>query len=224
MGLLAAPFVCNAEVVSSISYNPSRMGEYTYLKIADEANFAGGLTGTTMNISSNGTVGFYFDNNSKLYEISSVVGNKNSAINMPYTTFHGKTINLYASYSASNTTVPSGLLPLVKIAGGTQEYKQDSYLQTVNAVNMLKQKVATLNAKELNVTGNAGNNVSLYDGGATKGFRLAGNDIPEPTGTHTNTGKFLKNCRLIWEKRKTSTTPSQEVWVLALSGCTESNS
>ena len=78
-----------AEIISSVSFNPSRMGEYTYLKITDKANLKGGLNATTMNINSGGTVTMTTDNSARIYDVPTVTGASGSAINMPNTAFHG---------------------------------------------------------------------------------------------------------------------------------------
>ncbi len=195
------------------------MGEYTYLKITDKANLKGGLNATTMNINSGGTVTMTTDNSARIYDVPTVTGASGSAINMPNTAFHGNTSNTYSSYKSESTSAPSGLLPSVAAKGGTQTYNNDSYIQTLDAVNMLKQKVAALKGGTLEITGNNGSTVGLYDSGNTVGFHLAGNDIPEPTGAHTNTGANLTGCQLAWEKRKTSDSTPKEVWLLALTNC-----
>ncbi|WP_177748901.1 hypothetical protein, partial [Candidatus Avelusimicrobium fimicolum] len=45
-----------AEIISAVSYNPSRMGDYVYLKVADKANLKGGIEANTMTVRSGGTV------------------------------------------------------------------------------------------------------------------------------------------------------------------------
>lgn len=218
-GLLLGSAAYAAEMVSSVSFNPSRMGEYTYLKVSDKATLSGGLNATTLNINSGGTVAMNADLPGRIYDVPTVTGASGSAINMPNTVFHGNTSNTYASYKSEDTATPSGLLPNVNVKGGTMTFNNDSYIQTLDAVNILKQKVGTLKGGTLEITGNGGGTVSLYDDGNTAGFYLAGNDIPEPTAAHTNTNKNLTGCRLAWEKRKTSASPAQEVYVLALQGC-----
>lgn len=215
----AAGAMLQAETVSKVSFNPSRMGEYTHLKVADKANLKGGLQATTLNISSGGTVSAYTDSSSRTYEINTLTGEYGSAIDMPNAAFHGNTANTYSSYSASSSTAPSGLLNSVSVKGGSQTYTSDSYIQTLNAVNVLRQKVSTLKGGTLKINGNSGSSIMLYSGSTTTGFFLAGNDIPEPTSSHTNTSKNLTNCQLVWEKRKTSDSTPQEVWLLALKGC-----
>lgn len=208
-----------AETVSSVSFNPSRMGEYTYLKVSDKATLSGGLNATTVNIASGGTVTMTTDSSARVYEVPTVTGAPGAAVNMPNTVFHGNTANTYASYQSESSSAPSGLLPSVAVKGGTMTFNNDSYIQTLDAVNILKQKVGTLKGGTLEITGNGGSTVSLYDSGNTAGFHLAGNDIPEPTAIHTNTNKNLTGCQLAWEKRKTSASPAQEVYLLALQSC-----
>ncbi len=216
---LCITFPAGAEIVSSISFNPSRMGEYTYLKVADRANLRGGLRTDSLNISSGGTVSVNADSSSRVYEIPTVTGESGSSIEMTNAAFHGNTANTYSSYSASTSSTPSGLLPNVYVKGGSQTYLSDSYINTLNAVNVLKQKVSTLKGGTLKINGNSGAAVSLYSSGSTYGFHLAGNDIPEPTSAHTNTNQTLNNCQLVWEKRKTSDSTPQEVYLLALKNC-----
>ncbi len=200
------------------------MGEYTYLKITDKANLKGGLNATTMNINSGGTVTMTTDNSARIYDVPTVTGASGSAINMPNTAFHGNTSNTYSSYKSESTSAPSGLLPSVAAKGGTQTYNNDSYIQTLDAVNMLKQKVGSLKGGTLEITGNSGSTVGLYDSGNTAGFHLAGNEIPEPTAAHTNTNTNLTGCQLVWEKRKTSDSPAKEVYLLGLQGCNGASS
>lgn len=205
------------------------MGEYTYLKVADKASLAGGLNAGTVNISSGGTVTMKADGGSRIYDVPVVTGASGSAINMPNTVFHGNTSNTYASYQSSSGGTPSGLLPNTSVRGGTMTFHNDSYISTLDAVGILRQKVATLKGGALEITGDGGSNVNLYDTGVTTGFHLAGNDIPEPTVNHTynnNTkaGAYLTNCQLAWEKRKTAESPAKEVYLLSLQNCTASAS
>lgn len=217
--LLLLPALGFGEVVSSISYNPSRMGEYDYLKVADSATLRGGLSTPRMDIATSGTITVTTDTTSRIYDLLSVAGESGSSIDMPRTAFHGNTMNAYSGYESVSTSTPAGLLSKVNAMGGTQTYNQDSYIQTLNAVNILRQKAGTVKGNTLTVEGNNGSSVDLYGEESTNGFYLSGNDIPEPTGAHTNTGSTLNSCQLAWEKRKTSSKPTQEVWLLALKNC-----
>lgn len=213
-----------AETVSSVSFNPSRMGDYTYLKVANKATLKGGLKTPEMNISVGGTISAEYSPNdsSRVYVINQLMGNPTSAIDMEQAVFHGNIAAQYTGYKSESSLLPAGLLPLMTIYGGNQTYLNDSYIQTLDAVNMLRQRAGELKSSALSVLGSGGGTASLYNGGSTYGLHLAGNDIPEPTGSHTNTGKDLSNCTLVWEKRKTSTTPAKEVWLLALKNCSAS--
>ena len=213
---LACPLA--AEMISAVSYNPSRMGDYVYLKVADKANLKGGIEANTMTVRSGGTVSASSPNLN--YNVPAVVGASGSALDMPNTAIHGAAANTYDNYQAVNTGTPTALLNKVYVNGGTTTVKNDSYIATLDAVNRLKQKAATLRANKLSVSGSE--NASLYEGATTNGFTLAGNDIPQPTASHVNTGSALSDCTLKWEDRITSS--NQKVKLLALSGCKGSGS
>lgn len=216
--LCSAPLA--AEVVSSVSFNPSRMGEYTYLKVSDTANLKGGLNTDVLNMSSNGTISFTTDNSNRTYEVGTITAPLGGlTVDMPSTVFHGDTANKFSSYLASSPSYPLGLVPNMLIRGGMQTYQRDSFIGTLDADPILQIRALTVEAPGLSIKGNGGASVYLYDGNYTTGFRLAGNDIPEPTASHTNTVRALTGCTMIWEKRKTSTNPPKEVFVLALKNC-----
>ena len=202
-----------AEIISAVSYNPSRMGDYVYLKVADKANLKGGIEANTMTVRSGGTVSASSPNLN--YNVPAVVGESGSTLDMPNTTIHGAAANTYDNYQAVNTGTPNALLNNVYVNGGKTTVKSDSYISTLDAVNRLKQKAATLRANKLSVSGSE--DASLYDDATTDGFTLSGNDIPQPTGSHVNTGARLSNCTLKWEERVTSN--NQKVKLLALANC-----
>ena len=202
-----------AEIISAVSYNPSRMGDYVYLKVADKANLKGGIEANTMTVRSGGTVSASSPNLN--YNVPAVVGESGSTLDMPNTAIHGAAANTYDNYQAVNTGTPTALLNKVYVNGGTTTVKSDSYISTLDAVNRLKQKAATLRANKLSVSGSE--DASLYDDATTDGFTLSGNDIPQPTSSHVNTGAALSNCTLKWEERVTSN--NQKVKLLALTNC-----
>ena len=202
-----------AEIISAVSYNPSRMGDYVYLKVADKANLKGGIEANTMTVRSGGTVSASSPNLN--YNVPAVVGESGSTLDMPNTAIHGAAANTYDNYQAVNTGTPTALLNKVYVNGGTTTVKNDSYIATLDAVNRLKQKAATLRANKLSVSGSE--NASLYDEATTDGFTLSGNDIPQPTSSHVNTGASLSNCTLKWEERTTS--DNKKVKLLALANC-----
>ena len=213
LGLLFCTLPAGAEVISAVSYNPSRMGDYVYLKVADKANLKGGIESNTMTVRSGGTVSASSPNLN--YDVPAVVGASGSTLDMPNTAIHGAAANTYNNYQAVNSGTPSALLNNVYVNGGKTTVKSDSYISTLDAVNRLKQKAATLRANKLSVSGSE--DASLYDGATTDGFTLAGNDIPHPTSSHVNTGAALSNCTLKWEERTTS--DNQKVKLLALANC-----
>ena len=202
-----------AEIISAVSYNPSRMGDYVYLKVADKANLKGGIESNTMTVRSGGTVSASSPNLN--YNVPAVVGESGSTLDMPNTAIHGAAANTYDNYQAVNTGTPTALLNKVYVNGGTTTVKNDSYIATLDAVNRLKQKAATLRANKLSVSGSE--DASLYDDATTDGFTLSGNDIPQPTSSHVNTGASLSNCTLKWEERTTS--DNKKVKLLALANC-----
>ena len=202
-----------AEIISAVSYNPSRMGDYVYLKVADKANLKGGIEANTMTVRSGGTVSASSPNLN--YNVPAVVGASGSALDMPNTAIHGAAANTYDNYQAVNTGTPTALLNKVYVNGGTTTVKSDSYISTLDAVNRLKQKAATLRANKLSVSGSE--DASLYDEATTDGFTLSGNDIPQPTSSHVNTGAALSNCTLKWEERTTN--DNKKVKLLALANC-----
>ncbi|WP_428040040.1 hypothetical protein [Candidatus Avelusimicrobium fimicolum] len=206
-----------AEIISAVSYNPSRMGDYVYLKVADKANLKGGIEANTMTVRSGGTVSASSPNLN--YNVPAVVGESGSALDMPNTAIHGAAANTYDNYQAVNTGTPTALLNNVYVNGGTTTVKSDSYISTLDAVNRLKQKAATLRANKLSVSGSE--DASLYDEATTDGFTLSGNDIPQPTSSHVNTGARLSNCTLKWEERTTS--DNKKVKLLALANCNGSS-
>ena len=213
LGLLFCTLPAGAEVISAVSYNPSRMGDYVYLKVADKANLKGGIESNTMTVRSGGTVSARSPNLN--YDVPAVVGASGSTLDMPNTAIHGAAANTYNNYQAVNSGTPSALLNNVYVNGGKTTVKSDSYISTLDAVNRLKQKAATLRANKLSVSGSE--DASLYDGATTDGFTLAGNDIPHPTSSHVNTGSALSNCTLKWEDRVTS--DNKMVKLLALANC-----
>ena len=202
-----------AEIISAVSYNPSRMGDYVYLKVADKANLKGGIESNTMTVRSGGTVSASSPNLN--YNVPAVVGESGSTLDMPNTAIHGSAANTYDNYQAVNTGTPNALLNKVYVNGGTTTVKNDSYIATLDAVNRLKQKAATLRANKLSVSGSE--DASLYDEATTDGFTLSGNDIPQPTSSHVNTGAALSKCTLKWEERTTS--DNKKVKLLALANC-----
>ncbi|MGN1058680.1 MAG: hypothetical protein ACI4Q7_04950, partial [Candidatus Avelusimicrobium sp.] len=186
-----------AEIVSTISYNPARMGQYDYLKVSKDAVFKGGLSVPAegaLNVNSSGTVSMEWDaaNADKIYNVDTVTGGVNTAVEMDQTTFRGGTTltNSASDYSAADADSPApetGGLEVTLEGGSLSVATQDSYVLTLNATEY-RHYTNNLNANTLNIKGNGGNSVGLTqeDGtyeGSTNGFHLAGVDIPYPAGS-----------------------------------------
>ncbi|MGN0023988.1 MAG: hypothetical protein ACI351_00970 [Candidatus Avelusimicrobium sp.] len=227
--LLGLSFPAGAEIVSTISYNPARMGQYDYLKVSKEAVFKGGLeVSTDLNVNSSGTVEMEWDasNANKIYNVPTVTGGANTAVDMPNTTFRGGaalTSNASA-YNAANTTVPTTTLEVGLNGGSLSATSKDSYVGTLNGENTYQHYTTNLNANTLNIIDKSGNTVGLtqedgtYGGSTTYGFHLAGVDIPYPTGSFvqkTGTTALSTTSRLLcWVPRCTK--GGKVAWVLSL--------
>lgn len=202
--------ISGAEVVSAITFNPSRLGTYTYLRAANSAALAGGLETKTMNVSSAGTVSVTTPSSDNIYVATEVRPVENAspvAVNMPNTTFYGNGASVGGLSS----------IPRVAIAGGGQTYKNKSYVYLLNdVVSGLIQQVNTLKGGALTISGNAKDGRDLYDGTHSNGFYLAGNDIPEPVAAYTNGAGDLTECKWAWVDR-------QGAKVLALDDCKKSS-
>lgn len=245
--VLGVSIPASAEVISTVSFNPSRLGNYNYLKVANTATFKGGLvtgadgTTGTMNIQSGGTVTMNLENSSNYYNIPTVIGNssdasKPSKVEMTGTTFMGGDASTISSlqqfYNAQSAlVVPSDLLNLVEVNGGVLDFatSKDSYVGNINGATTYQHYTGALNpgqnAGTLNINGNSGANIGLSkkdsvavnSDGSTRGFNLAGVDIPHPTGhmcEGASCGQTKPYQKLCWVPR--CTTDAQVAWVLAV--------
>lgn len=202
--LILCAGISSAEVVSAITFNPSRLGTYTYLRAANSAVLAGGLETETMNVSSAGTVSVTTPSSDNIYVATEVrsVENASVTVNMPDTAFYGNGASVGGL----------GSIPTVAIAGGDQTYKNKSYVYLLDAASSLIQQVNTLKGGALTISGNAKDGRNLYNGTHSNGFYLAGNDIPEPVAAYTNGAGDLTECKWAWVDR-------QGAKVLALDDC-----
>lgn len=208
--------ISSAEVVSAITFNPSRLGTYTHLRAANSAVLAGGLETETMNVSSAGTVSVTTPSSDNIYvatEVRPVENASQVAVNMPDTAFYGNGASLGGLSS----------IKTVAIAGGGQTYKNKSYVYLLDAASRLIQQVNTLKVKgeagagALTISGNAKDGQDLFSPGThSNGFYLAGNDIPVPVAAYTNGAGDLTKCKWAWVER-------QGANVLALDDCEKSS-
>ena len=200
--------ISSAEVVSAITFNPSRLGTYTHLRAANSAVLAGGLETETMNVSvsSAGTVSVTTPSSDNIYVATKVRPVENAslvAVNMPDTVFYGNGASVGGRSSITT----------VAIAGGDQTYKNTSYVYLLDdEASRLIQRVNTLKGGALTISGNAKDGRNLYYGTHSNGFYLAGNDIPEPVAAYTNGAGDLTGCEWAWVER-------QGAQVLALKDC-----
>ncbi len=226
-----------AEIVSTVSFNPSRIGEYTQLKISRDANFKGGLDATTMNVNTGGTVTMQWDGNTgnKYYDAQTVKGGTNTTVEMEQTTFwNGDITATPPNYSAANATAPAGVGPNIAMDGGVLEFvstatNNDSYVSKLEQTGAGKLQHYTTNLTEgtLKITGLAGSSIGLTENGTSRdglqtlGFHLAGVDIPHPTGhtvnkttsgTANNATLAITNsgCGLEWVKRTAEVTENSK--------------
>lgn len=202
--------ISSAEVVSAITFNPSRLGTYTHLRAANSAVLAGGLETETMNVSvsSAGTVSVTTPSSDNIYVATKVHPVENASlvtVNMPDTVFYGNGASVGGRSSITT----------VAIEGGDQTYKNKSHVYLLDAAYSLIQQVNTLKGGALTINGNGGAANNLYSGKNSHGFYLAGNDIPEPVAAYTNGAGDLTGCKWAWVDR-------QGAKVLALDDCSNS--
>lgn len=202
--------ISSAEVVSAITFNPSRLGTYTYLRAANSAVLAGGLETETMNVSSAGTVSVTTPSPDNIYVATEVRSVEDASVNMPNTTFYGN------GEPVGDELLKLSSITTVAIAGGTQTYQKKSYVHLLDAASSLIQQVNTLKGGALTISGNAKDGRNLYYGTHSNGFYLAGNDIPEPVAAYTNGAGDLTGCKWAWVDR-------QGAKVLALDDCKKSS-
>ncbi|MBP3514399.1 MAG: hypothetical protein J6J74_08000 [Elusimicrobiaceae bacterium] len=236
-----------AEIVSTVSFNPSRIGTYKYLKVSRDTNFKGGLETPTLNVQSAGEVTMRWDNANKpekYYNVPTITGTTGPvSVDMPSTTFlQDTTLGTAAiKYSASDTA-PSGVGagPDITMTGGSLSFidgttNNDSYVSVLNGANTVQFYTDALNENTLNISGNAGKSVALTadgttytaknesadtkgaDSAYTRGFHLAGVDIPYPAGDYvqkTGTTSLSDSAALCWVQR--CTTEGKVAWVLSL--------
>ena len=184
-----------AEIVSTVSFNPSRIGTYKYLKISRDANFKGGLNTPTLNVQSSGEVTMRWDNantTEKYYNVPTVTGTTGPvSVDMPRTTFlQDSTLSTSAiNYSAANTTVPGNKIPTITMTGGSLSFvdgttNNDSYVSTLNGSGPVQFYADALNESTLNISGNAGKSVALTADGTTYSAQNESVDTKGADGTY----------------------------------------
>lgn len=126
--LLCATISVSAESVSSVTFNPSRLGDYEHLKVSGSATLRGGLKAKDLNLGvkptatavqqngsanpaneTTGVISLFFpgtlSSNLDMFVLDSVSGDSTRPfINMPSAIFHKKGANAVSNFSHSSTT------------------------------------------------------------------------------------------------------------------------
>lgn len=154
-GLSAAVFAA-PEMVSTISFNPSRLGQYTYLKINKDINLKGGLrvsdqTNFNTPSSDTGELVFAASNGGAI----NITSPNNVTLEIPnLTTKSGANsgINIYmpnAVFQKSSTEV----VPLVEMSGGNMTMGSTSATSTVTTLANTAGGMKVIAAETLQTTG-----------------------------------------------------------------------
>jgi len=246
LGVLAcAALPVAAESVSAVSFNPSRLGNYEYLKVSGSAKLPGGLKTPRLDVNSKGTV--TIQSPGTTFVVNSITG-AGSNLNFPNAVIYGSG-TAPASYTpqATNLAAPSGVTPVpLAVTGGTLKFTENSYLNGVDGNGLLLNGNLYQYAQKLYVSDLEVNNIQpddvLHNAGvpllnsamdlrsSTPGFTLGNVDIVYPSAVwfkdsdeaankyRTSVDLTNSNCQLAWVKRKISNT-EKYVYVLALKNC-----
>lgn len=162
LGMVLCAASAPAEVVESVSFNPSRLGQFERLKISDRLNAPGGVQSSRMTVHSGNRVAV---ENAGNYQLD-------------YALPSGKVAMPGTQFEAAN----------LKAKGGEGEFGREgnSYVSTVNTLqgDMVRLKANVLKVNQINVEGSP---ATSYDDNSIQGLELGLNDIPNPsTGSTGN--------------------------------------
>lgn len=200
----------NAEVIESVSFNPSRFGQYERLTVSESADLKGGLSATNLNVSSAGSVDVTVNkplSDTTAFFVPEVDAVQGNGVRLTNACFSGSGADC-KNYDASSATLPNtSSEPLVVSSlSGEGSFERDSFINKVTTVaDRLRVKAGQISLATLKVYGGGGN---PYSGPGLTGLKLAGNDIPAPESGYT-TGKTgagagrLTGCTLAWDSRNT---------------------
>ena len=189
-----------AESVSAVSFNPSRLGNYEYLKVSGSAKLPGGLKTPRLDVNSQGTV--TIQSPGTTFVVNSITG-AGSNLNFPNAVIYGSG-TAPASYTpqATNLAAPSGVTPVsLIVSGGTLKFTENSYLNGVDENGVSSGLLLNSNlyqyAQKLYVNNLEVNNIQQDDGlhnagvpllnsamdlqSSTPGFTLGNVDIVYPS-------------------------------------------
>lgn len=219
LGVLLWIFVgavaASGEVIESVSFNPSRFGQYERLTVSEEVDAKGGLSTTNMNVSSAGTVSMNVRrplDDQTAYYFPTVDATAGNGVRFADACFSESGADCRAYDAAAEPDAGSvGNLVISSKDGGEEPqadlsvFLNDSFLNRVTTVvDTLKIKTGQINMGLLTVQGGGG---VTYSNTPLKGVKLAGNDIPQPTQGNTVekdgvTSKDLNHCEMAWEERR----------------------
>lgn len=157
LALVAVPV--SAESVSAVSFNPSRLGDYDYLKVSGSAKLPGGLRTSTLDINTAGQVTIQNVPSKTQFSVSSIKGNNAQVtLSFPNAVIYKQKTNpdaVLPLYDASTRIAPSGVTRTnLSISGGTLDVsnseRNDSFVASLQnsadlpANSNLKQYVKNL--------------------------------------------------------------------------------
>ncbi len=233
--LLVAVSVSAQETVSSVSFNPARLGNFEKLKVSNSATLRGGLQ--TNKLELNGTTGGQVAVNSSqpinLKSVSvaaDVPANRVISFFAPDAVFHLNGISATPYTFSTSSAVPAGRIP-VRISGGTLDFSSgDSFIQNLVTNNNLiaYAKKITVNGT-LNVMGDR--SVPLQGSADSseyiRGLKLDQTVIPDPRegnvveyrpsadSDFTQPARLdLTNCELAWLERRVTKDVAEAEYVL----------
>jgi hypothetical protein len=173
------------QVASTINYNPSRMGVFSYLKISNALNLLGGVSATTLKLRGNSKD---LQSNSKQLSIPTISTSQNSGgtIQFNQAVLSGRIEAGDQSYSYTDTPNSTSTAGTITLYGGTLTASNDSYIHTLKQVGRLKTYANTLNAPSVTINGDGGTPVGLINSagnsnGNSYGLKLGNYDIKYPT-------------------------------------------
>lgn len=159
-GIILCAASAPAEVVESVSYNPSRLGQFERLKISDRLNAPGGVQSSRLTVRANNRVTVQNAGNYQLdYALPS------GKVSMPAAQFEAATLNT---------------------RGGEGEFSREGsdYTSTIGTLqgDLVRLKANVLRVNQINVRGTP---AASYDGDSIQGLVLGLNDIPNPSSGST---------------------------------------
>lgn len=159
-GIILCAASAPAEVVESVSYNPSRLGQFERLKISDRLNAPGGVQSSRLTVRANNRVTVQNAGNYQLdYAFPS------GKVSMPAAQFEAATLNT---------------------RGGEGEFSRagSDYTSTIGTLqgDLVRLKANVLRVNQINVRGTP---AASYDGDSIQGLVLGLNDIPNPSSGST---------------------------------------